>query len=152
MRLSLASVLVALTVFNGEAFVPNQNSRSSVSSTLHSTVQTRPAAPVDIEVPADAKKKRQDGGGIVPLTAEEINARRDAQLQKLRMKDRTSIELKKEDLKIVYEDDDIVVVDKPYGVLTVSGKEKNPSLAQAVFDAVDVASSPGSTSPVALTT
>lgn len=41
-------------------------------------------------------------------------------------------------MKRVYEDDDIIVVDKPYGVLTVSGKENNPSLAQAVFDAIDV--------------
>jgi tRNA pseudouridine32 synthase/23S rRNA pseudouridine746 synthase len=36
----------------------------------------------------------------------------------------------------VYEDDDIVVVDKPAGVLSVPGKIVNPSLAQAVFEAV----------------
>jgi tRNA pseudouridine32 synthase / 23S rRNA pseudouridine746 synthase len=40
-----------------------------------------------------------------------------------------------QDLKVVYEDDHIVVVDKPAGVLTVAGKQKsNNSLAQAVFD------------------
>jgi tRNA pseudouridine32 synthase / 23S rRNA pseudouridine746 synthase len=40
-----------------------------------------------------------------------------------------------QDLKVVYEDDDIVVIDKPAGVLTVAGKQKsNNSLAQAVFD------------------
>lgn len=38
-------------------------------------------------------------------------------------------------MKIVYEDEHIVVVDKPAGVLTVAGKDKsNNSLAQAVFD------------------
>ena len=45
--------------------------------------------------------------------------------------------IRTQDLKIIYEDDYIVVVDKPSGVLTVSGKDKeNPSLAQAVYDAV----------------
>jgi tRNA pseudouridine32 synthase / 23S rRNA pseudouridine746 synthase len=42
-----------------------------------------------------------------------------------------------QDLKIVYEDEHIVVVDKPSGVLTVAGRQDNPSLAQAVFEAVD---------------
>ena len=36
----------------------------------------------------------------------------------------------------MYEDEDIIVVDKPSGVLSVPGKIPNPSLAQAVFDAV----------------
>lgn len=40
-------------------------------------------------------------------------------------------------MKIVYEDKDIIVVDKPSGVLTVAGKDKNnPSLAQAVYEAL----------------
>lgn len=41
-----------------------------------------------------------------------------------------------QELKIVYEDDHIVVVDKPAGVLSVSGKNGANSLAQAVYNAV----------------
>lgn len=37
-----------------------------------------------------------------------------------------------QDLKIVYEDDHLVVIDKPSGVLTVSGRNGANSLAQAV--------------------
>lgn len=74
---------------------------------------------------------------VLPLKGEEINARRDAQLQKMRMKDKMSAYLDKEDLKLVYEDSDIVVVDKPSGILTVAGKDKsNPSLAQTVYEAL----------------
>jgi tRNA pseudouridine32 synthase/23S rRNA pseudouridine746 synthase len=40
------------------------------------------------------------------------------------------------DLTTVFEDDDIIVVDKPSGVLTVAGKEDNPNLAKAVYDIV----------------
>ena len=39
-----------------------------------------------------------------------------------------------QDLNIVFEDEHIVVVNKPSGVLTVPGKDDNPSLNKAVFD------------------
>ena len=39
-----------------------------------------------------------------------------------------------QDLKVVFEDEHIVVVDKPAGVLCVPNKDGNPSLSQAVFD------------------
>ena len=39
-----------------------------------------------------------------------------------------------QDLKVVFEDEHIVVVDKPAGVLCVPTKDANPSLSQAVFD------------------
>lgn len=42
-----------------------------------------------------------------------------------------------QDIRIVHEDEDIVVVDKPSGVLTVAGKEPNENIAQSVFDSVD---------------
>jgi tRNA pseudouridine32 synthase/23S rRNA pseudouridine746 synthase len=42
-----------------------------------------------------------------------------------------------QDIKIIFEDDYIVVVDKPSGVLTVAGKQKdNPNLAQSVYDSI----------------
>jgi len=40
-----------------------------------------------------------------------------------------------QDLKIVFEDEHIIVVDKPAGVLCVPTKEVSASLSQAVFDA-----------------
>jgi hypothetical protein len=95
MRLSLACTIVALIVFTGDAFAPSFTSRlSRPASVLSSSVATR-QAPAEIEEPADDDKKKVVGG-IVPLTGEEINARRDAQLQKLRMKDKTSIQLEKQ--------------------------------------------------------
>ena len=39
-----------------------------------------------------------------------------------------------QDLKVVFEDEHIIVIDKPAGVLCVPGKESNPSLSQTVFD------------------
>jgi tRNA pseudouridine32 synthase/23S rRNA pseudouridine746 synthase len=42
--------------------------------------------------------------------------------------------LDNQDLKVVYEDEHLVVINKPAGVLTVPGKEDNPSLNKAVFD------------------
>ena len=38
-------------------------------------------------------------------------------------------------MKVVHEDEHIVVVEKPKGVLCVPGKEDNPSLSQSVYDA-----------------
>jgi tRNA pseudouridine32 synthase/23S rRNA pseudouridine746 synthase len=43
--------------------------------------------------------------------------------------------MKIKDLKIIFEDEDILVVDKPAGVLCVPNKDGSPSLSQAVFDA-----------------
>jgi len=43
--------------------------------------------------------------------------------------------LTQQDLKVVHEDEHIVVIDKPAGVLSTPGKDGNPSLQQAVFDA-----------------
>jgi tRNA pseudouridine32 synthase/23S rRNA pseudouridine746 synthase len=39
-----------------------------------------------------------------------------------------------QDLKVVHEDEHVVVINKPAGVLTVPGSEDNPSLNKAVFD------------------
>ena len=38
-------------------------------------------------------------------------------------------------MKIIFEDEHIIVVDKPAGVLCVPNKDGSPSLSQAVFDA-----------------
>jgi len=64
-----------------------------------------------------------------------IVAAYESQIAKMRAKDQTSKSLSKEDLKIVYEDEHIVVVDKPSGVLCVPTREVSASLSQTVFDA-----------------
>jgi len=105
--LLVVSALLAATS-SVDAFAPSQRVAFSSSTALQSAVA------------ADAAS---------------IKARLDAQLDKMKAKDSASKALSKEDLKIVFEDEHIVVVDKPAGVLCVPGKEDNPSLSQAVFDA-----------------
>jgi len=105
--LLVVSALLAATS-SVDAFAPSQRVAFSSSTALQSAVA------------ADAAS---------------IKARLDAQLEKMKAKDSASKALSKEDLKIVFEDEHIVVVDKPAGVLCVPGKEDNPSLSQAVFDA-----------------
>lgn len=72
------------------------------------------------------------------LSGEEINSRLASAMEKMKTKDSSSKALKKEDLKVVFEDDHIVIVDKPAGILCVPNKEGNPSLSAAVFDAYGV--------------
>jgi len=105
--LLVVSALLAATS-SVDAFAPSQRVAFSSSTALQSAVA------------ADAAS---------------IKARLDTQLEKMKAKDSASKALSKEDLKIVFEDEHIVVVDKPAGVLCVPGTEDNPSLSQAVFDA-----------------
>ena len=46
---------------------------------------------------------------------------------------RTQCSRNKQDIKVVYEDEHIIVVDKPAGVLSVGGKHSHPNMADAVF-------------------
>mmetsp|Transcript_8668 Transcript_8668/g.16358 ORF Transcript_8668/g.16358 Transcript_8668/m.16358 type:complete len:335 (+) Transcript_8668:266-1270(+) len=63
----------------------------------------------------------------------EFNSKLEAQLAKLAAKDASS-KISANDLKVVYEDEHIVVVDKPAGVLCVPSKNNGSSLSQAVFE------------------
>ncbi|KAL3773605.1 hypothetical protein ACHAWO_010801 [Cyclotella atomus] len=56
------------------------------------------------------------------------------QMEKLHERDRGSSPISADELKVVYEDEHLVVINKPAGVLTVPGSEDNPSLNKAVFD------------------
>jgi len=67
------------------------------------------------------------------VEATEFNSKLEAQLSKMAAKDAES-KISADDLKIVHEDEHIVVVDKPAGVLCVPNKDNSPSLSQAVFD------------------
>jgi len=69
------------------------------------------------------------------VAAADVKARQDASFEKLRAKDSSSGAVSKDDLNVVFEDEHIVVVNKPSGVLTIPGKdESNPSLNKAVFE------------------
>jgi len=67
-------------------------------------------------------------------TCAEVVKRYEEQMDKMREKDKKSIAISKDDLKVVHSDDHIIVVEKPSNILCVSGKGGNPSLSQAVFD------------------
>lgn len=67
------------------------------------------------------------------VASAEVKAKQDATLEALKAKDATSSAV--DSLNVVFEDEHIVVVSKPCGVLTVPGKdESNASLNKAVFD------------------
>jgi len=55
-------------------------------------------------------------------------------MAKLQERDRSSKALSPDDLEVIYEDEHIAVINKPSGVLSIPGKEDNPSLNKAVFD------------------
>lgn len=75
-----------------------------------------------------------DVATVVKHDASAIIAQYESQMEKMSAKDKTSTPISKDDLKVVFEDDNLIVVDKPAGVLSVPGKEDNPSLNQAVFE------------------
>lgn len=105
MRLTLIGSFL-LAAANVNAFAPALNGARSVSS-LQSTVEA--------------------------VSATEYNSKLEAQLSKMAANDAES-KISADDLKIIHEDEHIVVVDKPAGVLCVPNKDNNPSLSQAVFD------------------
>lgn len=72
---------------------------------------------------------------VLSAESADVKAKQDAAMEKLKAKDSSSTAISKDDLNVVYEDEHIVVVSKPSGVLTVPGKdESNPSLNKAVFE------------------
>mmetsp|Transcript_3014 Transcript_3014/g.8205 ORF Transcript_3014/g.8205 Transcript_3014/m.8205 type:complete len:375 (-) Transcript_3014:1958-3082(-) len=145
MKFSTSAALFAIAVSGGAAFAPSNfvARHSTTTTTTTSTTKLRDSVEVLVEaaseespqvevVKVDGDKEDYEG----PVTAEYINSRLEQQLAKLRLKDQTSKELEEEDLVIIHEDKNVLVVDKPSGVLTVPGKENNPSLAEAVFKKV----------------
>jgi hypothetical protein len=104
MRFSLAVTLIAASVSGGDAFAPASKwglARTAVFSTIEAepsveTVPVAQAAPVYIEADVPEVSEAPVSQEIVPLTANEINARLNVQLKKLSAKDRTSIQLSKE--------------------------------------------------------
>mmetsp|Transcript_33450 Transcript_33450/g.78888 ORF Transcript_33450/g.78888 Transcript_33450/m.78888 type:complete len:388 (-) Transcript_33450:949-2112(-) len=70
------------------------------------------------------------------ISSEEVRRRNLEQLGQLRTRDRGSRKISPSELKIIYEDEHIVCVDKPAGVLCVPSEEGIPTLAQTVFETV----------------
>lgn len=69
------------------------------------------------------------------VASADVKAKQDASLEKMKSNDAAASAISKDDLNVVFEDDHIVVVNKPSGVLTIPGKdESNPSLNKAVFE------------------
>jgi len=69
------------------------------------------------------------------VASADVKAKQDASLEKMKANDADASAISKDDLNVVFEDDHIVVVSKPSGVLTIPGKdESNPSLNKAVFE------------------
>ena len=100
MRLSLAAALIAASVSSGAAFAPSSRwgvSKTAVFSTVEAEdIDVSPVVESAVEIEADMEELPEIPAGIVPLTADEINARLSAQLDKLREKDQTSQQLNKE--------------------------------------------------------
>ncbi|GKY91626.1 hypothetical protein MPSEU_000134500 [Mayamaea pseudoterrestris] len=67
------------------------------------------------------------------LTSEEVKARLDDSIARLREKDKKTKLTDPDELKIVFEDDHLVVIDKPVGVLSVPSEPGVPSLIESVF-------------------
>jgi tRNA pseudouridine32 synthase / 23S rRNA pseudouridine746 synthase len=68
------------------------------------------------------------------LRAEDINQRLKDNLEWMNVRDATAREFTKDDLNIIYDDDHIIVVNKPSGVLCLSSNNKLPSLCKAVYE------------------
>lgn len=71
----------------------------------------------------------------VSINPSDVVSKYEAQMEKMAEKDKTSSALSKDDLKVLHNDDDIIVVEKPSGILCVPDKANNPSLNAAVFAA-----------------
>eukprot|EP00522_Entomoneis_paludosa_P001591 CAMPEP_0172471710 /NCGR_PEP_ID=MMETSP1065-20121228/67955_1 /TAXON_ID=265537 /ORGANISM="Amphiprora paludosa, Strain CCMP125" /LENGTH=357 /DNA_ID=CAMNT_0013229823 /DNA_START=449 /DNA_END=1522 /DNA_ORIENTATION=- len=130
MRFGLAVTFLASSLATVSAFAPTQNTWGVVQKSLFSAVETEAVAEVAaVEEPVEA-----NGVAAPGISGADIKARLEAQLEKLREKDSKSLKLSKEDIKVAFEDDHIVVVDKPAGVLCVSSKDGAPNLADAVCE------------------
>lgn len=124
MRFRVALTVLLASTSGVTSFAPQ--CRRWTSSTLYSTVEERPLV---AEQKVDAAPEHS------PLFGEEINIRLEDQMEKLRARDKKSRVLTKEELNVVYEDDHMVVVNKPSGLLSVPTREVRASLSESVFEA-----------------
>jgi tRNA pseudouridine32 synthase/23S rRNA pseudouridine746 synthase len=124
MRFHVALTVLLAFASGVTSFAPQRP--RCISTTLCSTVEERPRV---------AEQKVEAAPEDSPLFGEEINIRLEDQMEKLKARDKKSRVLTKDELNVVHEDDHIVVVNKPSGVLSVPTREGNASLSQSVFEA-----------------
>jgi len=111
-------LILCISISHTQAFVPHvASNKGKWCNELKSTTE---AAPSSVSA---------------SVSASDVASKYEEQMEKMRAKDKNSIKIDKSDLKVVHEDEHIIVVEKPKGVLCVPGKEDNPSLSQAVFEA-----------------
>lgn len=107
MRLSWSLSALAITAASVSAFAP-----------VHNQVVTRASLVLNQAV-----------------ASADVKAKQDATLESMKAKDAGASAIAKDDLDVVFEDEHIVVVSKPSGVLTIPGKDDSlPSLNKAVFE------------------
>lgn len=132
MRFYLTSSLLVALVASASSFAPNDpvllpsKTTRQVLSALCSTVKERPQV--------TSETKQQVPPEESPLFGEEINIRNEIQMEKLMARDKKSRKLSKEELDVVYQDDDIVVINKPAGILSVPTKEVKEALSESVHE------------------
>lgn len=141
MRLSLAVTLIAASVSTGDAFAPASSSRWGVSNVaLYSTVENKPSVGAGSTAEALLKRIEDAVGGaveeetpsrpdIVPLSADEINARLEAQLEKLREKDSASRQLSKE-VSFINSNCTVFMRIELYFLACVCGEERSGKAAE----------------------
>ncbi|GKZ00631.1 hypothetical protein MPSEU_001015300 [Mayamaea pseudoterrestris] len=135
MRLSLA-VAVLLSSASSASAYSSSSWGVPKSSKLFSTVE---GTSVGVDIPILSTEQavvEVESNAPVTISGAAIKERLESMLQKLQKKDATSRQLSKEDLEVVFEDEHIVVINKPTNVLTVTSNGDHPNLAQSVFDAI----------------
>jgi hypothetical protein len=100
MRLALSTAILASTLYTGAAFVPSVGGRGAFQQRqqqqpLYSTTAERETEAANVSEPVNVER-RPAGVLVNPLSSDEIKARREAQLAKLREKAATSPLLSKE--------------------------------------------------------
>ena len=108
---------------------------------LLSTAAHLPLLPKRVDAfpaPQNPHRRHNNSSGTVlaaaALSSEEVRSRLLDRLAKLREKDRRGPAVPPEELKIVFQDDFLIVVDKPAGVLCVPSETGVNSIAQTVFE------------------
>ena len=84
---------------------------------------------------SDTEQHQADDDNSDDVSIPEAVRQFERQVKKSRAEARVACPISVDRLRVIYNDDFIVVIDKPSGTLSVPGLRGNPSMAQLVFDA-----------------
>jgi 23S rRNA-/tRNA-specific pseudouridylate synthase len=107
---------------------PEATGNDSLNDTIHSS-EVKTAGNSTLNV-SEWQHRGRDSQPKIPETVLQFQR----QLRKTQAAKRASTPLLKSQLKIVYDDEDMVVVNKPSGVLTVPGINSNPSMLTLLYE------------------